>query len=82
MQEFSCCRQLKRLKEGVRLQRQAPFIQYAGFFRVLASELRELRTRYNVVLVEHHRGFYRAYDSSTDGSPETGRIVANALRGD
>ncbi len=73
--------ELKRLGEGVSLERQSRLIQYAGLFRVLASEVRKLRPHYNVILVEHHRAFFRAFECKGSNMAEAVQIVENALRG-
>jgi thymidylate kinase len=74
-------RELKGLGDGVPLLPQSRLVQYAAIFRVVASEVRKLRPRFNVILVEHFCAFFRAFESSGAAGPESTRIVENALRG-
>jgi sugar phosphate isomerase/epimerase len=73
---------LKGLADGVSLQQQARMVLYASVFRAMVSEVRRLRRRYNVILIEHYRGFFRTFESAKNAEgAESTRIAKNALRG-
>jgi len=73
---------LRGLGDEVSLSAQARLMQYASIFRVMVSEIRELRHRANVILVEHYSAFFSVFESSLGGAaPESAGIIKNALRG-
>lgn len=74
--------ELKNLGDGVSLLPQSRLMQYASVFRVMVSEVRKLRHRANVILIEHYSAFFRVFESSLgNADAESARIVKNALRG-